>query len=331
MSTEPSSIWNSEERARCEVSWHGQGMAQASRRQTSDSKHPGRDEVRPLEILIRMAVRSAGIGLAGLALTAVAAQQPQSQSQQQSSGQSQQPATATETQPAKSKSTLDQILQQLGQSQPVQQAPAPAQPQQPKQKLGLDDILSRLPQRVTSKDGKPGDMVNFVLIGSRDQVQAAMKAAGWVPVDRNVQDALSHALNDVLQHQAYSAMPMSQLYLFGRPQDFGYASGIPIQVMQNRDHCRLWESPWLTTDGQSVWVGAGTHDTNFERMPTGGVTHSIDPDVDHERDNIVQSLRTAAQVKNLRYFTPKEPLREGYTATGDKFTSDGRVVVIFLK
>lgn len=287
--------------------------------------------MRSIEILLRMAGRAAGIGLAGLSVTVLAAQQPQSQSQQQASGQTQQSAAPAAAQPGKPKSTLDDILQQLEQLQPSQQAPAPTEPQQQKTKLAMDEILSRLPQRATSKDGKPGDVVNFVLIGSRDQVQAAMKAGGWIPVDRNVQDAITHALNDVLQHQAYAAMPMSQLYLFGRPQDFGYASGIPIQVMQNRDHCRLWESPWVTAAGQPVWVGAGTHDTNFEREPSGGVTHAIDPDVDHERDNIVQTLQTAAQVKHLRYFTPKRPLREGFTATGDKFTSDGRVVVIFLK
>ncbi|HEV2388566.1 MAG TPA: LssY C-terminal domain-containing protein [Candidatus Acidoferrales bacterium] len=289
--------------------------------------------MRRFPILARRTGRAAWIGFVALAAAALAAQQPQSRSQQQAPGQTQQPATpAPAAQPpsANPKSTLDDILDQLKQPQPSQPG-ATAEPQQAKPKLSMDEILSRVPQRVTSKDGKPGDMVNFILVGSREQVQGAMKAAGWVTVDRSVQDAITHALDDVLQHQAYNAMPMSQLFLFGRPQDFGYASGIPLEVMQNRDHCRLWEAPWLTPEGRSVWVGAGTHDTNFERDPTGKVTHSIDPNVDHERDNIVQSLQGAAQVKNLCYFTPGKPLREGLTATGDKFTSDGRLALIFLK
>jgi hypothetical protein len=200
-----------------------------------------------------------------------------------------------------------------------------------KPKLKIEEIVARLPQRVTSKSGKPGDMVNFVLIGTRAQVEKALQAADWEPVDPSVQDAITHALQDVLQHRAYSQMPMSQLYLFGRPQDMGYAQGIPLEIMQNRDHFRLWQAPWLTSDGQTVWAGAGTHDTGFERDAAGQMTHSIDPDVDHERENIVDSLKQAGVVKYVLYFTPKDPLLKGLTATGDEFHSDGRVAVIELK
>lgn len=210
-----------------------------------------------------------------------------------------------------------------------------AQQSQPKPeskpKLKIEDIVAQLPQRVTSKSGKPGDMVNFLLIGTRAQVQTALKAADWEPVDPNVQDAITHALQDVLQHRAYSQMPMSLLYLFGRPQDMGFAQGIPLEIMQNRDHFRLWLAPWLTSDGQTVWVGAGTHDTGFERDPAGQLTHTIDPDVDHEREHIVDSLKQAGMVKEVHYLTPKDPLRKGLTATGDEFHSDGRVAIIELK
>lgn len=195
----------------------------------------------------------------------------------------------------------------------------------------MEEIAARLPQRVTSKDGKVGDVVNFVLIGSKEQVQTALKNAGWVQVDRNAQDAITHALDDFLAHRAYSQMPMSPLYLFGRPQDFGYAEGIPLEIMQNRNHFRIWQAPWLTHDGRTVWVGAGTHDLGFERDSTGQLTHAIDPDVDHEREYILQSLTDASAVEGKQYLTPKDPLRQGLTATGDKFSSDGRVLVIFLK
>jgi len=225
---------------------------------------------------------------------------------------------------------------------PAAAAQSPASPAQPaaqqskstpeaKPKLKIEEIVARLPQRVTSKSGKPGDMVNFVLVGTRAQVQKALETADWEPVDPNVQDAITHAIQDVLQHRAYSQMPMSPLYLFGRPQDMGYAQGIPLEIMQNRDHFRLWEAPWLTSEGQTVWVGAGTHDTGFERDPAGQMTHSIDPAVDNEREHIVDSLKQAGVVKDVRYLTPKEPLLKGLTATGDQFHSDGRVAVIELK
>ena len=218
-------------------------------------------------------------------------------------------------------------------ARPAQTATSAAEnsPAEQKPKLKIEEIVNRLPQRVTSKNGTPGDMVNFLIVGTRDEVKKALAAAGWVPVDANVQDAITHALQDVLQHRAYSQMPMSPLYLFGRPQDMGYAEGIPLAIMQNRNHFRLWEAPWLSADGRPVWVGAGTHDTGFERDSAGKLTHSIDPDVDHEREHIVESLRQAGEVKSVEYFAPTVPLRKGLTATGDEFHSDGRIAAIFLK
>ncbi len=210
-------------------------------------------------------------------------------------------------------------------------APAATTPEKPKEKLPLEKILARLPRRVTTKDGKPGDMVNFLLVGRRETIEQSLEAAGWIKVDRTPEDAVVHALSEVLEHRAYAEMPMSQLYLFGRPQDYGYAQGIPIQVVTERHHFRLWEAPWLTEDGQPVWVGAGTHDIGIERDANQQLTHAIDPDVDKERDFVAQSLRDEDKVTQTRYLVPAKPVRRAFTATGDPFHSDGRILVLFLK
>jgi hypothetical protein len=226
-----------------------------------------------------------------------------------------------------------QSLQTQTQPQPpaaTQQSPAP-QPQQAKPPLPLEQILARLPRRVSSKDGKSGDMINFLILGPKEKVQAALEAAGWVAVDRTPQDAIVHVLSEVLEKRAYSEMPMSPLYLFGRPQDFGYAQGIPIHIVTERDHFRLWEAPWLLDDGQTVWVGAGTHDIGIEKDSSDQLTHAIDPDVDKEREFIVGSLQDAGAVKDVRYLAPADPVLQALTATGDPFHSDGRIVVIALK
>jgi len=218
-------------------------------------------------------------------------------------------------------------------SAPAQTAPQAGQPEQPKpkDKLTLDQILEKLPRRVTSKTGTPGDMVNFIVLGTRQQLEDSFQAAGWIRVDRNPQDAIQHAISETLEHRAYSQMPMSELYLFGRPQDYGYAEGIPIQVVTQRNHFRLWEAPWQTTDGQTVWVGAGTHDIGIEKDTLGNLTHQIDPNVDKERDYILDSLKDAEKIKISRYVLPPNPVREAATATGGSFRSDGRILIVSLK
>ncbi len=217
------------------------------------------------------------------------------------------------------------------QQEPSANSPAPSETQKPKEKLTIDRMVERLPRRVTSKSGTPGDMVNFVVIGSRDQMKAAFEAAGWILVDKTAQDALQHVLEETIAHRAYSAMPMSQLYLFGRPQDYGWAEGMPIQVVSERNHCRLWEAPWLTPDGQTVWIGAGTHDIGMERETSGQLTHTIDPNVDKEREYIADGLKDADVVNDIQYASPANPVRDAKTATGGSFHSDGRIAIIYLK
>jgi hypothetical protein len=219
----------------------------------------------------------------------------------------------------------------LARQDPTTDSAAAVATQNLKEKLSIDRMLEKMPRRVSSKSGTPGDMVNFLLIGSRDQMKTALEAAGWVLVDKTAQDALQHVIEETIAHRAYSAMPMSQLYMFGRPQDYGWAEGMPIQVVSERNHCRLWEAPWQTPDGQSVWVGAGTHDTGMEREASGQLTHTIDPNVDKEREYIAEGLKDADVVMDVQYVSPGNPVREAKTATGGAFHSDGRIAIIYLK
>lgn len=193
-----------------------------------------------------------------------------------------------------------------------------------------ENLLTRIPRRVTDKQDHPGDMVNFLIIGSEDRVKQAFSAAGWVQVDRTKSDAVIHSLIATLSKQAYVEMPMSELYLFGRPQDFGMAHAEPLSVVATRHHLRLWKAPFQV-DGQALWVGAATHDVGFERdARNGGVTHKIDAAVDNERDFVAASLSGSGLVSALTYLTPSDPLTEAHTATGGTFHSDGRILVLRL-
>jgi LssY C-terminus len=191
--------------------------------------------------------------------------------------------------------------------------------------------LDSIPRRVSDPDGAPGDRVNFILIGSQEQVQAALKAAGWVVVDKSNQDAVLSGLLSSLNKQAYVTMPMSILQLFGRPQDFGYAQADPLKVVASRHHFRIWKAPF-ELDGQTVWAGAGTHDIGFDRdyRTKNGITHKIDPNTDGERDYIGESLTQTGMVLKTTYMTPKDPVTSAKTATGSEFTSDGRTILIYL-
>jgi hypothetical protein len=192
-------------------------------------------------------------------------------------------------------------------------------------------LLDRIPRRVLAPDGTAGDMVNFLVIGPEQELRRALTQAGWVLVNRTTKDALIAGLLATLSKKAYVELPMSELLLFGRPQDFGFAQGEPIAVVAERHHFRLWRAPF-DVEGQPLWVGAGTHDVGFDRdQRTGKITHRIDPEVDQERDFIGRTLAHTGQVARMSYVRPANPVERAQTAHGQAFQSDGRVLVLLLR
>lgn len=214
----------------------------------------------------------------------------------------------------------------------IQVTPAAAVNKEPTVELKIDPaVLDKVPRRVTDAAGGAGDMVNFLLIGSQKEVLDAFASGGWVQVDRTKGEAVAHAILSTLAKQSYLEMPMSELYLYGRPQDYGMARAEPISVVQTRHHLRIWKAPFQI-NGQEVWVGAATHDLGFEKdQRNGDVTHHIDPNVDDERDFVRAALTDGGGVAASTYVLPSNPVKDAKTATGGSFHSDGRVVVMQLR
>lgn len=191
-------------------------------------------------------------------------------------------------------------------------------------------MIDQIPRRISDADGTPGDNTNFVIVGSEQKVLRTLAAAGWVQVDRETKDAIFRGILATLTKQAYLELPMSQLYLFGRVQDYGMAHAEPLAVVAQRHHFRIWKAPFQV-EGQELWVGAGTHDIGFDKdQRNNGVTHKIDPEVDKERDFIGESMQETGLVAKLSYIMPSKPNKEAKTAHGGSFRSDGRLLVIHL-
>lgn len=192
-------------------------------------------------------------------------------------------------------------------------------------------LLEKIPRRISDPDGKPGDMVNVLIVGTEDELVQAFAAAGWVKVDVGVQSTVVTAIFDSLEKKDYLTMPMSTLYLFKRQQDYGFAHAEPVRVAMSRNHLRAWKSPYQV-NGRPLWCIAATHDIGFERdQRNNGVTHKIDPAIDGEREYVNNTLSSTGLVVQRNHVTPADALTEAKTATGGSFHSDGRIVVLVLK
>lgn len=192
-------------------------------------------------------------------------------------------------------------------------------------------LLDSIPRRVADQNHSPGDMVNILIVGTEEEVVKAFTTAAWVQVDKSVESTVLSGLLNTLEKKDYLTMPMSTLYLFDRPQDYGFAHAEPVRVFMSRNHLRVWKSPHQI-DGRPLWCVAATHDIGFERdQRNNGVTHKIDPAIDGEREFVNQTLSGTGLVAARGHVLPAHPVTEAKTATGGGFHSDGRILVLVLK
>jgi hypothetical protein len=193
------------------------------------------------------------------------------------------------------------------------------------------DLLGKIPRRISDPGGKPGDMVNVLIVGTEEQMVQVFTAAEWVKVDKTVKDTALNAVLYSLAKKPSLTMPMSTLFLFNRPQDYGFAHGEPVKVVMSRNHLRVWKSPY-EVGGRPLWCVAATHDIGFERdQRNNGITHKIDPAIDGEREYVNGTLSGTGLVLQRAYVTPADPLTTAKTATGGEFHSDGRILVLVLR
>jgi hypothetical protein len=192
-------------------------------------------------------------------------------------------------------------------------------------------LLESIPRRITDLNHSPGDMVNILIVGTEDEMVKAFTTAAWVKVDKSVESTVLSGLMATFDKKDYLTMPMSTLYLFDRPQDYGFAHAEPVRVIMSRNHLRVWKSPHQV-NGRQLWCVAATHDIGFERdQRNNGVTHKIDPAIDGEREFVNQTLSGTGLVAARGHVVPAHPLTTAKTATGGEFHSDGRILVLVLK
>jgi hypothetical protein len=193
--------------------------------------------------------------------------------------------------------------------------------------------LEALPCCVTNKDGsKNGDPLNLVVVGGVEDAFPALVRRGWTPTEVTWKGSVLRMVRSALSRERYAYAPISDLYLYGRPQDLALQKA--RDNIHQRNHLRLWRSP-MSYHGRPVWVGQISRDIG-SRMTIHSpplTTHKIDPDVDEAARALAedlaysQGLRAIGLVGGVGAATRDAP-RENLT-TDPYFTSGLRHVLIF--
>jgi len=192
----------------------------------------------------------------------------------------------------------------------------------------LSEMIKLLPPRVLNGEGREGDMLNLIFAAKEDDLEAAFAHAGWVKVEKSTPQIIWHLLRE---RKHYTKLPMAKLYVFGRPQDYSYALPDPLSIVARRHHLRIWKTD-RQIDGVPLWVGAATHDVAIQFVKHKfRLFHTIDPDVDAERDFIATDLAKTSQLTREQFVRCVTPVFNAQTATGQTYYSDSRMLFLELK
>lgn len=189
--------------------------------------------------------------------------------------------------------------------------------------------LAALPKRTSTRRHARGDPVNIAVVGSKSELEAAMRAAGWVVADLANRKTDIAIAKSVLFNRPDSTAPVSPLYLFGRSQDIAFEREVGKSA-RTRHHARFWLTDGVNHAGRPVWLGDATFDLRVGVTQQLHPTHHIAPDVDEERDTLVTNLINAKQVVTLFTVSGMGIRVESHNAEGDRFDTDGEMDVVIL-
>jgi membrane-associated phospholipid phosphatase len=196
-----------------------------------------------------------------------------------------------------------------------------------------DTFLSALPDGLhrTSEDliGGPMEPLSFLFVGTAADLERAFEAAGWFRADLPSVHGLAKELLCVIADRADPHGPATPAYYGEQPQDLTFERpGTPSGSIRHRHHIRIWREPiCFGAPCTPLWGATCSYDMGIEFVPKPYLlTHRIDPQVDHEREFVAQTLRSAGAA-DLRMITITGP-RRGKNAGGDAFITDGRAHVM---
>ncbi len=147
--------------------------------------------------------------------------------------------------------------------------------------------LEDAPRITRTMTGIHGDPICVGLIGTKEEIIAAMLTAKWQPADAITFKSSVKLARSIVLHHPDETAPVSNLYLWKRKEDLAFEQEVGKDA-RRRHHVRFWVSA-KQVDGRPLWLGAATFDTKVGfSHKTGMITHHIDANIDADRDKLLK-------------------------------------------
>lgn len=201
--------------------------------------------------------------------------------------------------------------------------------ERPTQSIAVSDILplfqaGTLPQYTETLTGKTQEPVNLIVVAPDTCFTNDLDQAGWVQADVISLQSTKSISTAALLNKEYPTAPMTPSFYDSWPHDYGFEKETVKKTVRSRHHARFWKTSYVTSQG-TLYVGTVSLDTGLK----WGITHTIAPDIDTERDLLVSDLQSAGVVKSEELIPLIQP-KLGSNFFGDLFFTDGKAAFVIL-
>jgi hypothetical protein len=197
------------------------------------------------------------------------------------------------------------------------------------EKAVLEITAPDLPERTTTRHGRDADIVNVVLLGSEEQMDAAFREAGWRKGDQMSTRSVLRQAHAFLSFKNYPSAPITTQLVDGQRASATWEKGLDSYA--KREHLRVWGRKDVI-EGQTVWLGAMTRETGAVlSVRQHKFIHHIDAEMDEGREILARDLGLAGCVAAVYYLRRPQMMHAAMNATGDPMRTDGSLAVVQLK
>jgi len=168
--------------------------------------------------------------------------------------------------------------------------------------------------------------IHFLFLAESDSTLInAFKSAGWSLWDLYNYESFKKTISNVLFKTPYESAPVTPLFWNNTTQQFAFQFLPDVTNLRERHHIRVWETG-KQIRGKNVYVWVWVFDIGLK----WNIIHTIDPDINAERDYTLTSLEDAWVVSKVS----KIQFVDSYVAKNvfwDDFYSDGILYIVDLQ
>ena len=192
----------------------------------------------------------------------------------------------------------------------------------------LFKTLPKISETITAAQAEP---INIIIVANKEILNKAFINSGWFLLDQINPKTSLKIINSITKNQPYPQTPGLPVFWDTRSNDIGFGKPTPENLASSRHHIHFWETNFITSDGQSIWVGTAHFDQKIKTIGKFILPiHTTDKMVDNEREEIKNNLEQNGFIKSFEKIN-LTGLTYGSKKSGNNFLTDGQAYILYLQ